>query len=69
MQKIKNKIISIPRVFVEHVFCGTKRFRCVHDVLRMSIDNIKHDLMSICCGLHNLKIGLNPWMPMPEPGC
>ena len=67
-QKISNRLLSSSRVYIEHVLGSVKRFRSVHDVVRMKIEGIEDDLMQICCGLHNLIVRLTPWTPMPEPG-
>jgi hypothetical protein len=67
-EKTFNRIVSISRVFVEHVIGSTKRFRSVHDVCRMKIEGIEDSLMQICAGLHNFILRQNPWKPMPEPG-
>ena len=68
IQKMCNKIISTSRVYVEHAIGSFKRFRSVHDVCRMKIENIEDDLIRICAGLHNFILRLNPWQPIPEPG-
>ena len=68
LQKTFNKAISKSRVYVEHVIGSVKRFRSVHDIVRMRIEGIEDDLMQICCGLHNLILRLSPWKSIPEPG-
>ena len=68
LQKIFNKILSKSRVYVEHAIGSMKRFRSVHDICRMRIENIENDLVHICAGLHNLIVRLTPWVSMPEPG-
>ena len=44
-QKISNRLLSSSRVYIEHVLGSVKRFRSVHDVVRMKIEGIEDDLM------------------------
>jgi hypothetical protein len=67
-EKLVNQIISSSRVFIEHVIGSSKRWRAVHDICRLRGEGIQDLLMEICCGLHNLKVRILPWKPVPEPG-
>ncbi len=51
----KNSLISRIRVVVEHVISGIKRVKIVSDVFRNTKDEYDDLVMSIACGLHNLR--------------
>lgn len=55
-EKQKNKEISKKRILIEHAIGSIKTFRIVKDTFRNWSDNIRDDVMEICCGLHNFKI-------------
>jgi DDE superfamily endonuclease len=67
-QKAWNRLISRVRVGVEHVICSVKRCRAVQDTIRLELDGVEDLIMEICCGLHNFRVRLNPWLSLPEPG-
>ncbi len=54
-EKEKNSLISQLRVIVEHVISGIKRVKIVSDVFRNTKDAYDDLVMSIACGLHNLR--------------
>lgn len=54
--KAFNKLISSMRVTVEHAIAGIKRLRIVQEKIRLRIEYIHDTVMSIACGLHNLRI-------------
>jgi len=54
--KEQNRAISSVRVSVEHVIAGVKINRSVQDVYRNMTDEMDDLLMSVACGLHNLRV-------------
>jgi hypothetical protein len=38
-----------------------KRYRIVHDKLRLLKDRIRDVVMATCCGLHNFRLQYRPW--------
>lgn len=54
--KEQNRAISSCRVVVEHAIAGIKINRSVQDVYRNMSDGINDLLMSVACGLHNLRV-------------
>ncbi len=54
-EKEKNRLISRVRVVVEHVISGVKRIRMVSDIFRNTKEQYDDRVMSIACGLHNLR--------------
>jgi hypothetical protein len=59
-EKFINTIFSRARVIVEHTISGGKRCRMVKDVLRLTKEGISDRVMEIACGLHNLRVYLEP---------
>ncbi len=55
-EKEQNRAISSVRVKVEHAISGIKRNRSVADIYRNTKVGIDDLLMSIACGLHNIRI-------------
>jgi len=55
-EKADNRWISHIRVLVEHSIGGVKVYRIVHDVIRHWCSDIRDQVMSICCGLYNLRL-------------
>jgi len=55
-EKAINKILSSIRVRVEHAIAGAKRNRSVLDTCRNIKEETPDLLMSIACGLHNLRV-------------
>ncbi len=54
-EKETNRLISRVRVVVEHVISGVKRLHIVSDVFRNTKEAYDDRVMSIACGLHNLR--------------
>lgn len=54
--KQQNRAISSMRVVVEHSIAGIKINRSVQDVYRNMTEGFDDLLMSIACGLHNLRV-------------
>jgi hypothetical protein len=55
-EKAENCWISHIRVLVEHSIGGVKVYRIVHDIIRHWCPWIRDQVMSICCGLYNLRL-------------
>ena len=56
LDKEQNRAISSGRVIVEHAIAGLKINRSVSDVHRNLKDEMNDMLMSVACGLHNLRV-------------
>ena len=54
--KEQNRAISSMRVVVEHAIAGIKINRSVQDVCRNMTEGMDDLLMSVACGLHNLRV-------------
>jgi len=54
-EKIKNKLLSSIRVKAEHAIAGAKRNKSISDTCRSIKKETPDLLMSIACGLHNLR--------------
>lgn len=63
-QKTENRQVSRIRVFIEHVIASIKRCRMVRDTIRLIKEGTRDLVMNICCGLHNLRVDLQPWGSM-----
>lgn len=58
-QKLYNKMLSSTRVVVEHANSGIKRLRIVKDTIRIHSTEVRDKVMSVACGLHNLRVRSN----------
>lgn len=56
LQKGQNKLFSSIRVNIEHAICGVKRSHAAADTYRNIRAGTDDLLMSIACGLHNLRV-------------
>jgi hypothetical protein len=65
-QKAANQEKARRRVFVEHVNSSVKRCRILKDVCRLLISGIRDMVVEIGCALHNFRLRLVPWLPIPE---
>lgn len=54
--KEQNRAISSARVTIEHAIAGVKINRSVQDVYRNITEGFDDLLMSVACGLHNLRV-------------
>lgn len=63
-QKEANREVSKVRVYIEHVMSSIKRCRIVRDTIRLLKQGVRDLVMEVCCGLHNLRVTLNPWGSM-----
>lgn len=50
-----NRLLAQVRVTIEHVNSGVKRLRIVKEKIRLKREGIRHTVMQIACGLHNLR--------------
>jgi hypothetical protein len=66
-QKASNTAKARRRVFVEHVNSSVKRLRILKDVCRLLVSGIRDMVIEIGCALHNFRLRLDPWSPIPEP--
>ena len=65
-QKAANHAKSRRRIFIEHVNSSVKRIRILKDVCRLTVPGIRDVVIEIGCALHNFRLRLNPWLPIPE---
>lgn len=56
VQKSQNKTFSQIRVKVENAICGIKRSHAVADIYRNISQGMDDLLMSVACGLHNVRV-------------
>ena len=68
LAQIFNRIVSRSRVDIEHAIASLKRCRTAHESLRLLREGAVDQVMEIACGLHNLRLRLCPWRPVPIPG-
>jgi hypothetical protein len=61
-QKAENRVIAHRRVRIEQIICSIKRCRIVKDTIRLLKDTARDLVMAICCGLHNFRLRLHPWL-------
>jgi len=66
-QKASNKVKARRRVFIEHVNSSVKRLRILKDVCRLLISGMRDMAIEIGCALHNFRLRVDPWPPIPEP--
>jgi hypothetical protein len=48
---------------IEHVNSSVKRCRMLKDTIRLTKDGLCDMVIEIGCGLHNLRVRLDPWCP------
>jgi hypothetical protein len=65
-QKEANCACSRRRIAIEHVNSSIKRCRILKDVCRLWLPGCRDQVMEICCALHNFRVRLHPWLPIPE---
>ena len=66
-QKASNTGKARRRVFIEHVNSSVKRLRILKDVCRLLVSGMRDMVIEIGCALHNFRLRLDPWSPIPEP--
>ena len=64
-QKAANQALARRRVAIEHVNSSIKRCRNLKDVCRLLRRGARDQVMEICCALHNFRLRLDPWLPIP----
>jgi DDE superfamily endonuclease len=64
-QKEANRALVQRRVAIEHVNSSIKRCRISKDVCRLLRSGARDQVMVICCALHNFRLPLDPWLPIP----
>ena len=65
-QKEANRACSHRRIAIEHVNSSIKRCRILKDVCRFLRVGCRDQAMEICSALHNFRLRLHPWLPIPE---
>ncbi len=65
-QKAANQAKARRRVAIEHVNSSVKRCRVLKDVCRHLRQGVRDLVMEIGCALHNFRVRLDPWLPLPE---
>jgi DDE superfamily endonuclease len=65
-QKAANQALAHRRVAIEHVNSSIKRCRILKDVCRLLRQGARDLVMEIGCALHNFRLRLGPWLPLPE---
>jgi hypothetical protein len=65
-QKEANRACSHRRITIEHVNSSIKRCRILKDVCRLLRQGCRDQAMEICCALHNFRVRLDPWLPIPQ---
>lgn len=65
-QKAANQGKARRRVYIEHVNSSVKRCHILKDVCRLLRQGVRDRIMEICCALHNFRVRLDPWLPIPE---
>ena len=63
-QERANQALHQRRLRIEHVNSSVKRCRIVKDRMRLWKAGVRDLVMEICCALHNVRVRLNPWLPM-----
>jgi DDE superfamily endonuclease len=65
-QKASNQAKARRRIYIEHVNSSVKRLRILKDICRLTISGLRDILVEIGCALHNFRLRLDPWLPIPE---
>jgi DDE superfamily endonuclease len=65
-QKAANHAKARRRIYIEHVNSSIKRLRILKDVCRLTISGARDMIVEVGCALHNFRLRLNPWLPIPE---
>jgi hypothetical protein len=59
-----NQVLTQRRLRIEPVTRSVKRCRSVKDRIRLWKEGLRDLVMELCCALHNVRVRLNPWLPM-----
>ena len=65
-QKEASRACSHRRIAIEHVNNSIKRCRILKDVCRLLRQGCRDQAREICCALHNFRVRLDPWLPIPQ---
>jgi hypothetical protein len=65
LEKEANRALAQRRVAIEHVNSSIKRCRILKDVCRLLRSGVRDQVMEIACALHNFRLRLDPWLPIP----
>ncbi len=65
-QKAANQAKARRRVAIEQGNRSVKRCRILKEVCRLLRQGVRDLIMEICCALHNFRLRLDPWLPIPE---
>jgi DDE superfamily endonuclease len=65
LEKVANQALAHRRVSIEHVNSSIKRCRILTDVCRLLRTGVRDLVMEIGCALHNFRLRLDPWLPIP----
>jgi hypothetical protein len=65
-QKASNQAKARRRIYIEHVNSSVKRLRILKDICRLTLSGMRDMLIEIGCALHNFRLRLDPWRPIPE---
>ena len=65
-QKAANQAKARRRVYIEHVNSSVKRCHILKGVCRLLRRGARDQVMEIGCALHNFRLRLDPWLPIPE---
>lgn len=65
LEKEANRALARRRVAIEHVTSSIKRCRILKEVCRLLRSGARDQVMEMCCALHNFRLRLNPWLPIP----
>jgi hypothetical protein len=65
LEKAANQALARRRVAIEHANSSIKRCRILKDVCRLLRDGVRDLVIEICCALHNFRLRLDPWLPIP----
>ena len=65
-QKAANQAKARRRVYIEHVNSSVKRCHILKGVCRLLRQGARDQVMEIGCALHNFRLRLDPWLPIPE---
>ncbi len=64
-QKAANQALACRRVAIEQVNSSIKRCRILKEVCRLLRQGVRDLVMEIGCALHNFRLRLDPWLPIP----
>jgi hypothetical protein len=51
---------------IASIHSSVKRCRILKDICRLLVSGIRDMVVEIGCALHNFRLRLNPWLPIPQ---